>query len=186
MEVPPEVKDAVVAHLEGADLAGAQVDFSTSLTQGLPEVVGPGEVAGLVIAGITLLVMLGTLVAAGLPLLTALVGVGVGLMPTLALSGVVEMLSVTPVLGVMLGLAVGIDYSLFIINRHRRQLRAGVELHESIGLANGTSGNAVVFAGATVHRRAARAQRHRHPVPRPDGHRRRRLRRHRRADRRHA
>ncbi len=150
MEVPPEVKDAVVAHLEGADLAGAQVDFSTSLTQGLPEVVGPGEVAGLVIAGITLLVMLGTLVAAGLPLLSALVGVGFGLMTTLALSGTVEMLSVTPVLGLMLGLAVGIDYSLFILNRHRRQLRAGVELHESIGLANGTSGNAVVFAGATV------------------------------------
>ena len=60
------------------------------------------------------------------------------------------MLSVTPVLGLMLGLAVGIDYSLFILNRHRRQLRAGVDLHESIGLANGTSGNAVVFAGATV------------------------------------
>ena len=60
------------------------------------------------------------------------------------------MASVTPVLGVMLGLAVGIDYSLFIINRHRRQLRHGVELRESIGLANGTSGNAVVFAGSTV------------------------------------
>ncbi len=50
----------------------------------------------------------------------------------------------------MLGLAVGIDYSLFIINRHRRQLKQGVDLHESIGLANGTSGNAVVFAGVTV------------------------------------
>src|SRR5690606_1889231 len=54
------------------------------------------------------------------------------------------------VLGVMLGLAVGIDYSLFIINRHRKQLRAGIELHESVGLANGTAGNAVVFAGSTV------------------------------------
>ncbi|HEU5000430.1 MAG TPA: MMPL family transporter [Lapillicoccus sp.] len=150
MEVPPEVKDAVVAHVEQADLAGAQVDFSTSLTQGLPEVVGPGEIAGLVVAGITLLVMLGTLVAAGLPLVSALVGVGFGLMATLAFSGTVEMLSVTPVLGLMLGLAVGIDYSLFILNRHRRQLRAGVDLHASIGLANGTSGNAVVFAGATV------------------------------------
>ena len=91
MEVPPEVKEAAVAHLKGADLAGAQVDFSTSLTQGLPEVVGPGEVAGLIVAGITLLVMLGTLVGAGLPLLSALVGVGFGLMSTLALSGTVEM-----------------------------------------------------------------------------------------------
>ena len=50
----------------------------------------------------------------------------------------------------MLGLAVGIDYALFIVNRHRRQLARGMELHESIGLANGTAGNAVVFAGATV------------------------------------
>ena len=58
--------------------------------------------------------------------------------------------SVTPVLGLMLGLAVGIDYSLFITNRHKTQMRAGMDLEESIGLANGTSGNAVVFAGATV------------------------------------
>ena len=50
----------------------------------------------------------------------------------------------------MLGLAVGIDYSLFIINRHRKQLLQGAERHESIGLANGTAGNAVVFAGTTV------------------------------------
>jgi putative drug exporter of the RND superfamily len=60
------------------------------------------------------------------------------------------MTSTTPVLGVMLGLAVGIDYSLFIVNRHRRQLRGGMKLKESIGLANGTSGNAVLFAGLTV------------------------------------
>ncbi len=150
MAVPPEVKDAAVATISRADLAGAQVDFSSDLSQGLPEVLGPGEIAGLVVAAVTLLVMLGTLVAAGLPILSALVGVGFGVMVTLALSGTIKMVSVTPVLGLMLGLAVGIDYSLFILNRHRRQLRAGVDLEESIGLANGTSGNAVVFAGATV------------------------------------
>ena len=84
------------------------------------------------------------------PLITSIVGVGVGVAGALAFSGVVDMQSITPVLGVMLGLAVGIDYSLFILNRHRTQLRRGMELHESIGLANGTSGNAVVFAGSTV------------------------------------
>jgi RND superfamily putative drug exporter len=63
---------------------------------------------------------------------------------------VVQMASVTPVLAIMLGLAVGIDYSLFIISRHRKQLLQGAEVRESIGLANGTAGNAVVFAGATV------------------------------------
>ena len=105
---------------------------------------------GLVIAAIVLIAMLGTLVGAGLPILSALVGVGIGVLAALSLSGVVEMVSVTPVLGVMLGLAVGIDYSLFIVNRHRRQLKEGYSLRESISLATGTSGNAVVFAGMTV------------------------------------
>src|SRR6185312_11574296 len=63
---------------------------------------------------------------------------------------IIDMSSVTPVLGVMLGLAVGIDYSLFIINRHRKQLASGIDVGESVGLANGTAGNAVVFAGTTV------------------------------------
>jgi RND superfamily putative drug exporter len=94
--------------------------------------------------------MIGTVLGAALPLVTALLGVGVASLASLSFSGIVEFVSVTPVLGVMLGLAVGIAYSLFIINRHRRQLRQGADLHESIGLANGTSGNAVVFAGVTV------------------------------------
>ena len=94
--------------------------------------------------------MLGTLIGAALPIVTAVVGVGVGVTASLAFSGVVDMASVTPVLGVMLGLAVGIDYSLFIVNRHRKQLLNGVPVRESIGLATGTSGTAVVFAGTTV------------------------------------
>jgi RND superfamily putative drug exporter len=149
-EISADTQDAVVAVLEDADLAGAEVELSNNLTQGVPSVLGPGEVAGVIIAGIVLLVMLGSAIAAALPIVSALVGVAVGAVASLSLSGAVEMLSVTPVLGLMLGLAVGIDYSLFILNRHRRQLRDGVELEESIGLANGTAGNAVVFAGATV------------------------------------
>ncbi|MEN9737667.1 MAG: hypothetical protein RJA26_900, partial [Actinomycetota bacterium] len=77
-------------------------------------------------------------------------GVGISATITMALASVIEMTSTTPTLGVMLGLAIGIDYSLFILNRHRRQLKAGMELRESIALANGTSGNAVFFAGLTV------------------------------------
>jgi RND superfamily putative drug exporter len=68
----------------------------------------------------------------------------------MALASIFEMNSTTPMLGIMLGLAVGIDYSLFILNRHIKQLKAGIALNESIGLATGTSGNAVVFAGLTV------------------------------------
>jgi len=148
--VPTEAKEAVVAHLEDAGIDGVQVEVSNDIASTIPEIFGPGEVAGVLIAAIVLFVMLGTLIGAGLPLLNALIGVGVGVLASLSLSGAVEMLSVTPVLGVMLGLAVGIDYSLFILNRHRTQLKAGVPLEESIGLANGTSGNAVVFAGSTV------------------------------------
>ena len=149
-DVPASTRRAVQDAFGGAPIPGVAVDFSSEIASGIPNIFGIGELAGLVIAAIVLMIMLGTLIGAGLPILSALVGVGIGVLGTLSLSGVVDMVSVTPVLGVMLGLAVGIDYALFIVNRHRRQLKEGYELHESIGLANGTSGNAVVFAGTTV------------------------------------
>jgi len=149
-EVAAEVKEAVAAELRGADIAGVQVELSNELVQTTPEVFGPGEAIGLLVAAVALVAVLGTLLGAVVPLVSAVVGVGVGVTAALSLSGVVDMLSITPVLGVMLGLAVGIDYSLFIINRHRTQLRAGMAPGDSIALATGTSGNAVVFAGLTV------------------------------------
>jgi RND superfamily putative drug exporter len=149
-ELSSESIAAVAAIFEEAKIANVQIELSQSLTKSLPSIGGPAEVIGLLSAAVVLFVMLGTLVAAGLPVLGALIGVAVSATGALALSSLVEMNSTTPMLGVMLGLAVGIDYSLFILNRHRRQLKAGVEMRESIGLANGTSGNAVVFAGLTV------------------------------------
>jgi putative drug exporter of the RND superfamily len=134
----------------GLERSGVTVDYGSTIVGDVASVVGPTEALGVVVAALVLLVMLGTLVAAGLPLLMALVGVAVGIGGTLALSGVIEMNSITPALGLMLGLAVGIDYSLFIINRHRTQLLSGLPAHESIPRANGTSGNAVAFAGLTV------------------------------------
>jgi putative drug exporter of the RND superfamily len=150
MELSEESKQAVIDFFEQHTVDGVAVDFSSDIAQGVPEVFGVGEALGLVIAGVVLLVMLGSLLPAGLPIVTALVGVGIGVLASLAFSGVVSMASVTPVLGVMLGLAVGIDYSLFIVHRHRRQLAHGLDLHESIAMANGTAGNAVLFAGTTV------------------------------------
>ncbi|WP_104053403.1 MULTISPECIES: MMPL family transporter [unclassified Arthrobacter] len=150
MEVEQDTKDALVAAFEDEPIDGVKVDFSSEVSAGVPSILGVGEVVGLAVAAVVLVVMLGTFIGAGLPLVTALIGVGIGAAGALAFSGVVEMASVTPILGVMLGLAVGIDYALFIVNRHRRQLKAGYGLEESIALANGTSGNAVVFAGATV------------------------------------
>lgn len=149
-DLDPEVKAAVSAALDDARIPGVTIDYSSEIANSLTGLIGPGEVIGVLIAAIVLVVMLRSLLPTLIPLVSSLIGVGVGVAGSLAFSGVVEMTSVTPVLGVMLGLAVGIDYSLFIINRHRRQLRAGMPLRESIGLANGTAGNAVLFAGLTV------------------------------------
>ncbi|CAN5351844.1 MMPL family transporter [soil metagenome] len=148
--VPPGLKADVVAAAEDASITGVEVTISNELVQGTPNLVGPGEIAGIIVAAIVLLVLLGTVLGAVLPLLSALVGLGVALLSALSFSGVVDFTSITPLLALMLGLAVGIDYSLFIINRHRSQLKRGMSIVESIGLANGTSGNAVVFAGTTV------------------------------------
>ncbi|MFJ8893183.1 MMPL family transporter [Leifsonia sp. NPDC102414] len=150
LELSEDSKQAVIEHFESKPIDGVTVSFSTDIAQGVPQIVGVGEAVGVVFAAIVLVVVLGSLVAAALPLVTALFGVGVAALGSLAFSGIVDMASVTPVLAIMLGLAVGIDYSLFIVKRHRRQLLEGAEPHESVGLANGTSGNAVVFAGTTV------------------------------------
>lgn len=129
---------------------GVQAHASKELTQDISQIFGTSEGIGVAVAAVVLLVMLGTFVAAGLPLLMALAGVAVGVGGTFALTGAIQMSSVTPMLGLMLGLAVGIDYSLFIVNRHRTQMLAGMDPRESVALSIGTSGNAVVFAGLTV------------------------------------
>ena len=149
-ELDPDVRVAVGDALHEAEIDGVRIEISSELNSSLAGLIGPGEVVGILIAAIVLVVMLGSLLPASLPLVSSLLGVGVGVAGSLAFSGVVEMASITPVLGVMLGLAVGIDYSLFILNRHRRQLMLGMETRASIALANGTSGSAVLFAGSTV------------------------------------
>ncbi|MFT4307020.1 MAG: MMPL family transporter [Microbacterium sp.] len=145
-----DLKTQIAAMLDDAGIDGVQVTYSATIAESIDGLIGVGEIVGVIIAGLVLAVMLRAFLPAVTPLVTSLVGVGVGVAGTMAFSSVVDMASVTPVLGLMLGLAVGIDYALFILNRHRRQLLAGMAVHESIGLAGGTSGNAVVFAGATV------------------------------------
>jgi RND superfamily putative drug exporter len=149
-EVPQSTKQEISDRAESADIPGVHVYVSNDIAQGVPSILGPGEIIGVVIAALVLFLMLRTVIGAAIPLFSAVLGVAVASLASLSFSGLVEFISVTPVLGVMLGLAVGIDYSLFILNRHRTQLKQGMGVHESIGLANGTSGNAVVFAGTTV------------------------------------
>jgi RND superfamily putative drug exporter len=149
-EIPEGSVAAVQSAAETARDAGVQVEFGGDAVDSEPSVGGLGEIIGLAIAALVLLITFGSLVAAGLPLLTALLGVVIGIMGITALTGVVDMDSSVPTVALMLGLAVGIDYALFIISRHRAQLFEGLEPEESAGRAVATAGSAVVFAGATV------------------------------------
>jgi RND superfamily putative drug exporter len=108
------------------------------------------EGIGLLVALVVLVLTLGSLVAAGLPLINALLGVGASMGLLFAATALGPINSTTPMLAVMLGLAVGIDYALFIVSRHREQLGTGLGVHESIARATATAGSAVVFAGLTV------------------------------------
>ncbi|AKK04501.1 putative RND superfamily drug exporter [Corynebacterium mustelae] len=107
------------------------------------------EIIGLAVAAIILVLTFGSMVAAGLPLITAVISVAIGSLSVTLATAWVPLNNITPVLAVMLGLAVGVDYALFILFRYRHELsRMGRE--EAAGMAVGTAGSAVVFAGLTV------------------------------------
>ena len=108
------------------------------------------EGIGVLVAMVVLVFTLGSLRAAGMPLFTALLGVGITMALIFGATGIATISSTTPLLALMLGLAVGIDYALFITSRHRDQLRDGMAPEESVARAVATAGSAVVFAGLTV------------------------------------
>src|SRR3954452_3129027 len=108
------------------------------------------EVVGIVAAIVILLFTFGTFVAMGLPIVTAIVGLGGGLSVIALVGQVVEVPTTAPALATMIGLGVGIDYGLFVVTRHRDQLRDGMQADESIARSMATSGGAVLFAGSTV------------------------------------
>ncbi|MFI6344336.1 MMPL family transporter [Streptomyces sp. NPDC050560] len=111
---------------------------------------GIGEVIGLAVAVLVLTLTFGSLLAAGLPLLTALIGLVTGLLGLLLVSNIATVSSTAPSLALMVGLAVGIDYALLILSRHREQLARGMGAEESATRATATAGSAVVYAGLTV------------------------------------
>ena len=128
---------------------GVRVEFSGDATQSTPAG-GATEVVGVLVAAVVLAITFGALVAAGLPLLTAFIGVGVGMLGIRIATGFFDLSSSTTALATMLGLAVGIDYALFILSRYRHELTTGHRGEEAAGRAVGTAGSAVVFAGLTV------------------------------------
>lgn len=110
----------------------------------------PNEIAGIVIAIIIMLSLFGSVVAAGLPLMTAILGLAGGLGLLMLAANFTTMASFSPTLAVMIGLGVGFDYSLFIINRYRLAIQAGNEPRAAALVAVNTAGKAVVFAAVTV------------------------------------
>jgi RND superfamily putative drug exporter len=127
-----------------AELGGDIVNVSPE------EILGIGEVGGVLIALMVLIITLGALVAAGMPIFIAIVSVGVSMGILFGLSNLIDITVTTPVLAVMLGLAVGIDYSLFITMKYRKYLKRGYQYREAVAAAVATAGNAVVFAALTV------------------------------------
>ncbi|WP_329279663.1 MMPL family transporter [Streptomyces sp. NBC_00691] len=149
MELTDETREALTQAGHNAQGKGLTVEVGGDALQTMPET-GSGEIVGVVIAGIVLVLTFGSLVAAGLPLLTAIIGVGIGVSSITALASVLDLGSTTSTLAMMIGLAVGIDYALFIVSRYRAELAEGREKEDAAGRAVGTAGSAVVFAGLTV------------------------------------
>ncbi|MFE0175729.1 MMPL family transporter [Streptomyces sp. NPDC059002] len=130
--------------------AGLTVEIGGSALDAEEEPGGTTEIIGVAVAAVVLVVALGSLVAAGLALLTAFVGVAIAFGLVSALAVPLGLTSTVAVLALMLGLAVGIDYALFITSRFRDERARGHAPEEAAGRAVGTAGSAVVFAGATV------------------------------------
>ncbi|MFC0197960.1 MMPL family transporter, partial [Microbacterium arthrosphaerae] len=130
---------------EGSQVAMGGDLFSTSVPA-----LSLIEAVGVLIALFVLIVTFRSFAVAWFPLVSALIGVGLAIALIYVSTAFASISSTTPMLAIMLGLAVGIDYALFIVARHQDQVRAGVDPEESAARATGTAGSAVVFAGVTV------------------------------------
>ncbi|HWG93446.1 MAG TPA: MMPL family transporter [Mycobacteriales bacterium] len=150
LEVTPEDREALFETAEAGRDAGLQVEFSGTAAIESEPPAGATELIGVAVAALVLLGTFGSVVAAGLPLLVAFLAVGIGVAGITALTGFLELSETAPVLALMLGLAVGIDYALFVTSRYRHELIAGRDGEEAAGRAVATAGSAVVFAGLTV------------------------------------
>ncbi|OCG76210.1 MMPL family transporter [Microbacterium sediminis] len=151
--ISDETKQSVtdVVHELGENLpAGSEVALGGDLFATALPTVTATEALGVIIALFVLIITFRSIRLAGLPLAVALLGVGVSMLGIVAATQFATISATTPLLSLMLGLAVGIDYSLFIAARHQDQVRAGMDPQESAGRATGTAGSAVVFAGVTV------------------------------------
>jgi uncharacterized membrane protein YdfJ with MMPL/SSD domain len=150
-ELTQEIAQSVLNAGERARKAGMEVAVGGSVGSELSEpATESSEVVGLVAAMIILAFTFGSLVAMGLPIVSAVFGLAAGLSLIVILGHAVSVPTIAPTLATMIGLGVGIDYALFLVSRHRLNRQQGMELDESIAMAVATSGSAIVFAGTTV------------------------------------
>ncbi|MGA5300730.1 MMPL family transporter [Nucisporomicrobium flavum] len=154
-EVTEESRAALAQAVEQARGAGLTAEMSGSALKTGTRM-SAMELAGVAIAAVVLLMTFGSMVAAGLPLLTAIIGVAVSFLGVWAVAGPLEMAITSGMLALMLGLAVGIDYAMFVVSRFREERQGREERHgrddteQAAGRAVGTAGSAVTFAGTTV------------------------------------
>jgi RND superfamily putative drug exporter len=136
---------------DSVDGAPVQVEFTGDVIQSTQ---GPqtelSELLGLLAAIVILLIVFGSAVAMGLPILLALVALGIGLSLLTLAAALTNFNTITPTLATMLGLGVGIDYSLFVVTRFRQALHDGMAPQDAAAAATATAGRAVIFAGTTV------------------------------------
>ena len=152
-DVSPETRATLtdaVGELRDELPAGSDAELGGDLFSTSVPGVTITEAVGILIALLVLIVTFRSFLVAGLPLVTALIGVALSMALILFATVFTTISSTTPLLALMLGLAVGIDYALFIVARHQDQVRHGIDPEESIARATGTAGSAVVFAGITV------------------------------------
>lgn len=140
----------LVATADAPRADGLTVEFGGQVFQATSVPISWVEGLGVLFAGVVLFVTFWSFLAAGLPLLTALIGVGITMGGVLGASALMTVSNSAPLMALMIGLAVGIDYALFILHKHRTQLARGMGIVESGSLAVGTAGTAVLFAGLTV------------------------------------
>ncbi|MFD7961529.1 MMPL family transporter [Streptomyces zaomyceticus] len=150
MEVDDKAHDALDAAVAQAEKSGLTVEAGGDAVKIEQAMGGTGEQIGILISAFVLVLTFGSMVAAGMPLITALIGVGIGISGITAFGSTLGLSGTTSTLAMMIGLAVGIDYALFIVSRFRAERAEGRTPEEAAGRAVGTAGSAVVFAGLTV------------------------------------
>ncbi|KUF16895.1 MULTISPECIES: MMPL family transporter [Streptomyces] len=149
-ELSDENKDALTETLEDTRKQGLTVEAGGDAVPTEQQMGGSAEMIGIAVSAVVLIITFASLIAAGMPILTALIGVGIGISSITALGSTLELSSTTSTLAMMIGLAVGIDYALFIVSRYRAERADGRTPEDAAGRAVGTAGSAVVFAGLTV------------------------------------